>query len=163
MMKTIGMCAFGVLGGVLLVLSGGGAGGGAQARTLWGEPVLVAQSEPKPAVAKTVALDEKSAGKTIVVKKGETVSIKLESNPTTGYNWRVGSVSTASVKQNGKVEYSPSPLPPGSGPLVGSGGHSVVKFDAISVGKATITLEYARPWEKNKVPAKTFTVILDVK
>lgn len=191
MLKTMFVCALGVLLGALLVLAVGGAGDIAGARSLSGgavplvpmpdrplaptKPSLLAQ-EPKPfpggpqvvpppatAVVKVVVVDENHDGKTVSMKKGESVAIKLESNPTTGFNWRVGSVSSGVAKQNGNVEFEQTPLPPGSGPILGRGGHSVIKFDTVGTGKVTIQLDYSRPWEKNKPPLKTFTVTLDIK
>lgn len=191
MLKTMFMCALGLLLGALMVLAVGGARDTAGARSIRDdavrraplpdrllvptEPSLLAQ-EPKPfpgepqaappsanPLVKIVVIDEKHDGKTVSVKKGESVAIKLESNPTTGFNWRVGTVSSSAAKQNGKVEFEQTPLPSGSGPILGRGGHSVIKFDTVAPGKVSIQLEYSRPWEKNKAPFKTFTVTLDIK
>ncbi len=122
-------------------------------------------SAPAPAQAKssTRTLLAADDGKTIQVKAGETISIKLDSNASTGYSWKVTGISSASAAQNGKIEYEAPPQPK-TGPIrVGQGSTAVIKIDAVSAGKSTISLEYARPWEKGKAPAKTFTITLDIK
>ena len=186
MLKTMFVCALGVLLGGLLFLAVDGSGDIAGARTLGRdavpltppltkpfvptEPSLLAQ-EPKPfpaatkptaPVKKTVNLTDQHDGKTVVVNQGDDVSIKLESNPTTGFNWRVGTVSNGGAKQSGKVEFEATPLPPGSGPILGRGGHNVITFETLAPGTVTIRLEYSRPWEKAP-PYKTFTVTLEIK
>lgn len=176
MMKTIGavLLAAGAAGLVALCATTGSvmyAQTPGTERSHVGEVVVgqpngaqIAQAQP-PAGQKTgvTALSEKDDNQTISVKAGDKIEIKLKSNPTTGYGWKVASVSGNSVKQDGAISYVTDPLPPNSPPLVGRGGYSVVKFDAVSAGKVTITMEYCRPWEKNKPAARTFTITLDVK
>ncbi len=127
-------------------------------------PVPTAKT-PAPAATKVPnrTLTVNDDGKTISVTVGDTIAIKLDSNPSTGYGWQVTGISTASAVQNGKIEFE-SPPPPKDGRIrVGQGGTAVITFDAVSAGKSTISLEYRRPWEKGKAPARTFTITLDVK
>ncbi len=184
-MKTIGASFLALGAGVLIVLcatNGGGMYaqtsraernrvgelkvgqeltlGGDLSQTIAQAPVAKSSGAK---VQKVVALTEKDDAQTVVVKTGEKIEIKLDSNPSTGYGWRVASVSAKSVKQDGTVTYVSTPLPPGSPPMVGRGGSSLIRFDALSPGKVTVKLEYLRPWEKNTPPARTFTVTLDVK
>lgn len=99
-------------------------------------------------------------GKTVVAAVGKQVVISLEGNPTTGYGWRTAEVSGKAVEQVGKPKYTTRPHPPG---MVGVGGVFVFAFKAVRPGKATVKLAYARPWEKNQPPARTFSVTIEVR
>lgn len=79
----------------------------------------------------------------IAVKAGGTFTIKLEENPTTGYQWSV-SVSDESVVALDKDEYVPDDK---SGEMVGSGGTRVLTFKALKAGTAAIDMVYEQSWE----------------
>ena len=86
----------------------------------------------------------------IEAKTGETFTIKLEENPTTGYQWSIA-VSDESVVVLDKDDYEPDDQ---SGELVGSGGTRVLTFKALKAGTATIGMVYERSWEPNPDDAK---------
>ena len=109
--------------------------------------------------ANVVTLDEKSNGKTVAVAMGKTVVVRLEGNITTGYSWTVKKLDGDALKQDGKVEYEPTKT---ARPRVGSGGTFVATFKTVKPGKATLTMAYARPWEKDTPPIKTFKVTVTV-
>ena len=81
----------------------------------------------------------------IAAKAGEAFTIKLEENPTTGYQWSV-SISDGSVLSLDKDEYVADDQ---SGEMVGSGGVRVLTFKALEAGTATIDMVYERSWEPN--------------
>jgi inhibitor of cysteine peptidase len=110
----------------------------------------------KPAA---VQLGESADGKTTTVPLGKTIVITLPGNITTGYSWKAVELKGDAVKADGEGTYVPKKHKPG---MVGVGGASVFKYNAVKAGKATIKLAYARPWEKDKEPAKTFTAIIEV-
>ena len=107
-----------------------------------------------------VELDEACNGKTVEVVVGAKICITLKGNITTGYSWDVKKVEGDAEKQDGKVDYASKPAKPN---MVGAGGAFTAVFKAEKEGKAVITLAYFRPWEKDKAPAETFTVTVDVK
>jgi inhibitor of cysteine peptidase len=98
-------------------------------------------------------------GKRARVPLGKNILIRLPGNPTTGYTWQASGVSSAAVRMLGQPQFSAAPATQGK---VGAGGTYSFKFQAVQPGAATIKLVYLRPWEKNKPPAQTFTVTLDV-
>jgi len=106
------------------------------------------------------ALTEKDDGKTLSMAVKKRFVVRLAGNPTTGYGWRTVEVTGDAVEQTGKVAYVAAKRQPG---MVGVGGHYVFRFEAVKPGKTSIKLEYARPWEKDKPPAKTFTVTINVR
>ena len=86
---------------------------------------------------------------------GKTFTVTLESNPTTGYRWRLVSPLDESVVRLLDTKYEPRR--PG---LLGAGGLERWTFRAEHAGRADIRLEYVRPWEKGVPPARTarFTI-----
>lgn len=93
----------------------------------------------------------------ILTTAGDQFSITLDANHTTGYRWQLAGPVDQTVIQLVSTTYQRSQ----SG-LIGSGGQEVWTFAAVSVGQATITLEYERPWETDVTPAKTqtYTVVV---
>lgn len=98
-------------------------------------------------------------GKTIEVKGVSRVLVLLPGNMTTGYSWAIARVEGAAVQAAGEVQYTAKPHQPG---MVGGGGTFEASFRVVEKGKATVTMEYRRPWEKDTPAEKKFTVTLDV-
>jgi len=93
-------------------------------------------------------------GSEIRLQIGEALTLKLESNPTTGYSWQVMEIDDTVLGQEGDPEYKSDP---GSGGAVGSGGEETIRFKAHASGKITLTLGYMRSWEEVP-PLKTFSI-----
>ena len=102
-------------------------------------------------------MDISDPAKPISVSPGESFTIVLESNPTTGFSWQLDSPLDESV-----VKFSESRYVWPESDLDGAPGKEVWTFTALNHGKATISMKYSRSWEKNKPPAKTvvFTVVV---
>jgi inhibitor of cysteine peptidase len=94
-------------------------------------------------------------GRTVKLKIGQKLVIKLHGNPSTGHQWLVSKVSGNGIKQVGSVRYVPDPTPPGT---VGAGGVYIATFRAVGTGTAKVALKYARPWETNVKPDRTFAL-----
>lgn len=71
----------------------------------------------------------------------QTVTVTLESNPTTGYSWQV-----SQTEELFKIDRSYSEHERSEG-LVGVGGNETFTFIPLRAGKTEVTLTYARPWE----------------
>jgi inhibitor of cysteine peptidase len=117
----------------------------------------------KPAVV----ISAVDAGKTRQANVGQVIAIDLTGNPTTGYGWVVDTIDGQAVRQANPVIFheTKKDIPPaqaGERKVVGAGGTFHVTFQAVKEGKATVKLAYRRPWEKDKDPAKAFTVTIDV-
>jgi predicted secreted protein len=102
---------------------------------------------------KGVVVTEKDNGKTVKAAVGEQIIVRLASNPTTGYQWRIGKLEPAHLKPIGESHYEPP-----DSHLVGAGGTEVFTFTTLKPGKTRLRLEYVRSWE-NK-PIKTFKVTI---
>jgi inhibitor of cysteine peptidase len=101
---------------------------------------------------------EQDSGKTIEVAVGQKMLVQLPSNPTTGYHWSV--LGNPAPIEFVKSDYATDPQAAGR---VGAGGTQTLRFTAKSSGKVELKLGYARPWEKDVLPAKTFSVTIVVK
>jgi inhibitor of cysteine peptidase len=88
-----------------------------------------------------------TAGQSITVKNGDKFVIALASNPTTGYRW--------AAEDNDNVKQLKSRYVTGDSNLMGAGGTQMITFEATDRGRTTLTLDYARSFEKNKAPAET--------
>ena len=102
-----------------------------------------------------------AADSMIEVSAGREFTIVLNSNPTTGYSWRLAQPLDEKVLKLVNQEYL-EPTPAGKTPMVGAGGKEVWAFSALSQGNIEINMEYVRPWEKEPTPAEklTFKVVI---
>src|SRR5262249_53305235 len=127
--KTLGL-ALGALMAAALALTAGAAGG------------------------KTVTLtddDLKKDNVKVELAKGDKLQLKLAANPTTGFTWVIGSKDNPALKSAGKPEYTADKKG-----KVGGGGVQVFTFTAEAAGEADLEMQYKRPFEKDKEPAKTY-------
>ena len=106
-------------------------------------------------------LEAGANGTTQQLAVGEMIAISLESNPSTGYSWMATSSNSGVVALMGEPIYT-TPMDNGT-PVPGAAGTQTFTFQAVKAGKATLTLDYVRPWEKNATPEKTFSVTVEVK
>lgn len=88
---------------------------------------------------------------TASVRKGETFTVELEANPTTGYLWdmRLKAGKATLVSQ----EYTSSES--ADSMVIGGGGMETFVFRAEEEGTIELQAVYSCPWEKNGKPAVT--------
>jgi len=84
--------------------------------------------------------------------------VRLPSNPSTGYSWRVQSVDASVLKSGGKPAYQAP-----ANQMPGAGGTEVFSFQAARAGEADLILNYARSWETNQPVARTFALKVEVR
>lgn len=111
--------------------------------------------------SKEVKVVASVSGSQIELRKGQTLVITLESNPTTGYQWEVIECDDSILQQKGKAEFKSSNT--GNPPSSGKSGTETFLFDAQSLGNGTLKLVYHRSWEKEVEPLKTFTLQVKVR
>ena len=93
---------------------------------------------------------------TIETTVGRDIVIALESNPTTGYTWRVAGRIDQAIVGLISSDYEPSPSP-----VLGAGGRQRWTFRVVGRGTTTLRFDYARPWElTSPVNSTTFTVVV---
>jgi inhibitor of cysteine peptidase len=106
-----------------------------------------------------VALGEKDAGTTAGVAAGGTVTVTLQANPTTGYDWAVDGALPPQLQADGTPTFTSGDA---SG-QVGAGGEVTMRFTAITRGTSDLKLKYWRSFEATTPPVKTWSATIDVK
>ena len=106
-----------------------------------------------------VSVDESSSGKQVEIAAGGTLTVTLESNATTGFQWELKSVGDPSVLQSQGGTYN-APEDPG---VVGAGGEEVWTFKALKAGTSSLSMEYSQPWEGGSKAGQTFSLTVVVK
>jgi inhibitor of cysteine peptidase len=91
-------------------------------------------------------------GSSVSVPLGQSVTLALPENPTTGYRWRV-------VGAPGGIEVSDR-FEPGDPARPGQGGRRVFQLQPLRAGKTRFSLSHARPGEA--AGGEAFAVELDV-
>lgn len=97
-------------------------------------------------------LTEEDSGQKVTLEVGQTLTLTLKSNPTTGYQWQIRDLDEAVLKLSGYEYKADKPI------TLGSGGVDVWSFEAQAPGQTTLRLEYVRPWKEGKEPIQTFSV-----
>ena len=104
-------------------------------------------------------LTEKDSGKTLHLDRGDTFTIRMDSNPTTGYLWQFG---TPPYDESVMILRGDKYLRPQE-QLSGAPGKRSLTFLAEGSGRTGLRLIYVRPWEKNRPPAQEFNLMVIVK
>ena len=105
-------------------------------------------------------MQQKHISKEVSAAVGDSFTVKLCSNPTTGFQWSESAqISDPTVVQQMDHES----LPPETEGLVGAPGKEVWTFKALKKGTSTISVEYGRPWEGGEQGEWTFNLTVVVK
>jgi len=114
--------------------------------------ILTVSCAANTVITKSAGSDEES----LTLKRGETFSIKLDSQLSTGYSWKAVEISDKLIlkKETVKTEESGK-----------TGGIDIQEFvfSTKSSGKALILLKYGEHWKKNPEYIKTFKVNIEIK
>lgn len=106
-------------------------------------------------IPKEVSYDESVNGGEILLYVGQTLSLSLSENPTTGYHWTIEEYQPSILEQLESVFKR-------GGPAIGSGGTKIFGFLAKRAGETYLKMDYQRPWDENVAPANTFSVMIKV-
>jgi len=104
-------------------------------------------------------LTDKDSGRTLHLDRGDTVTIQLVSNPTTGYQWQFG---TPLYDETVMILRGDNYIKPQE-QLAGAPGKRSLTFLAEGSGRTGVRLIYVRPWEKDRKPVKEFNLMVIVK
>jgi inhibitor of cysteine peptidase len=106
----------------------------------------------QPAAGLTAA----DSGTTLYLEVGQTFTVTLEGNPSTGYTWEMSPADKPVLSQVGDVLAAPKSN------LVGAPAMLMLTFRADANGSQPLALVYHRPWEKDVAPVKVFNVTVMV-
>ncbi|OGN98993.1 MAG: hypothetical protein A2Y89_00185 [Chloroflexi bacterium RBG_13_51_18] len=96
--------------------------------------------------------------KNVELGKSDSLTVRLGSNPTTGYEWGDAEISNAAVIAQKSHDY----IAPDT-ELMGAPGTDVWVFESQGTGSATIKFSYGQPWENGEKDAFTLTINVTVK
>lgn len=102
-----------------------------------------------------VELSAEDSGKPVTLSRGQTLTVNLVSNHTTGYRWMWMNPVNPVLTQVGEPSYKPSQATLDG--VVGGGGTEVWTFRADKDGSGKLILEYRRPWSMQVPALKTLT------
>jgi len=97
-------------------------------------------------------------GTSVTLHPGECLEVVLPSNAGTGYSWQVANPAANVLKSSGKPKIESGP----KGGKVGQSENQVFSFVPSGKGTGQLELQYLRPWEKDRKPAKTFLLSVKV-
>ena len=100
-------------------------------------------------------IDEKSDGREMNMRLGESLEITLSENASTGFRWGIPEAlknNLAPVLREREETVEAPAGPPGRS------GMRHLFFEAVQAGTAEIEIHYGRPWEKDTEPARRFKV-----
>jgi len=101
---------------------------------------------------------EPKQAKVIEAKAGESFTITLEANKTTGYEWQFAKPLDESMVHLVSSDYLVEKTE-----LVGVGGKQVWVFKAQKAGETAISFKYVRSWEKDIPPVNEETFMIAIK
>lgn len=97
--------------------------------------------------------------KEIEIGVGDTFTVTLASNPTTGFKWpEFGRIVDETILKQVDHEYQPP-----ESDVLGASGKESWTFEALKKGKTAISMEYSQPWEGGIQAEWTFSVDVFVK
>lgn len=104
---------------------------------------------------KTITLTEADSTLEVQVNSRDDIEVRLESNPTTGYDWVLESRSLPGFLGVGEVRF----IEPEKD-LVGAPGTQVFMFSVEGKGSGILRFEYIRPFDDPPIPDKIVEYII---
>jgi inhibitor of cysteine peptidase len=103
--------------------------------------------------------DDSFNGRQVELRSGETLELTLSENASTGYRW---TIPPESVRKFDKILHERAQAAEGAGAPPGKPGTRKFYFEAVEPGAVELELDYRRPWEVAKTPARKFKLRIRV-
>jgi len=150
MQNTITLTGIGIVCLVIVICAGClGTGSGNPATS-------TPQTSGTPVQVGHIVVNETQNTAMTNVNKGSLITLELQENPTTGYQWNLTTSTELVVTGD---HYMPSDI---TGKLVGSGGTHSWDITAAQTGEQKITAVYKRSWEPVTRNETTFSMTIVV-
>jgi len=101
---------------------------------------------------------EKQSQCPVNLNVGQTLTLLLPTNPTTGYRWLVQNPAASVLRSLGPEVYSN----PEDAGIVGAAGQSTWRYQAKAAGQGHLLLVLQQPWAPEVLPVQTFDCDIDV-
>jgi inhibitor of cysteine peptidase len=100
----------------------------------------------------------KENGTTVTLRSGDVLEVALPATLGTGYSWKVANSAANVLKAQGKPEAGSAE----TASKAGQPENQVFLFNTLAKGTGQLEMQYQRPWEKDRKPAKTFSLTIKV-
>lgn len=110
-------------------------------------PLPIDKGTPEPIHEGTTAIE---------MRVGDTHTVALESNPTTGYQWALGSEYDERFLELVEQSFEPD------SDLIGAPGRELFTFRALAFGMVEFSFNYKRPWEDRVLKTGRYTFVIGV-
>jgi inhibitor of cysteine peptidase len=104
----------------------------------------------------TSTLDQTDSGRTVEVRTGDTIVLRLAENRTTGYQWQIEQIDQE------KLDLADDSFVLAPNAAIGTGGVREFRFVVRSAGESVLTLRYCQPWDSEASVIQRFSVRLAV-
>ena len=106
-----------------------------------------------------VLITPESAGRTIELRSGQELLVRLPSNPGPGYRWALAAAPADVLKLEGlpSFERNPSASNTPSAP-----GFEIWRFTLARKGQQVLTFDYRLPWDGDAPPARQLSFTITV-
>ena len=112
---------------------------------------------------KQVSVDASYKGKEVPIAVGGLLTVTLESNASTGFQWELKEISDETVLKQVDDKYEGASAKSNDAPpTVGAPGKEIWTFKALEKGKSTVSMKYSQPWEGGEKAAETFDLTVVV-
>jgi inhibitor of cysteine peptidase len=128
------------------------------ARRLYLLALLTVVFTAPTAFAATKVVTDADKGGDVQIKAGDTLVVRLSSNPSTGYMWYIHPKSTALLRPTGQTQTKPEEPGDGRPMAVGRPIVQVFTFQPRRKGDGILLLHYVRSWEKPMLGEEQFTL-----
>lgn len=113
------------------------------------------QPSPPP-----VTVSPAQSGTSVELASGQSLLVRLPSNPSTGYRWIYVEPKDAVLRVDGPSTFEAAQS---AGNTAGAGGTEIWKLAPLKAGQQQLRFEYRRPWEQDGAPAQVATYAVTVK
>ncbi len=111
-----------------------------------------ASSKKMPNTTAITVTDEDNNGR-VQLAKSDSLIVRLASQPSTGYGWKIVQNDTSRLRFQGEAWESPD-----TEGLMGTREYQAFRFIAQKADSSVVKFHYVRPWEKDAPPAKTYLI-----
>lgn len=103
-----------------------------------------------------IVVAESDRGRTVDVRPGDVIAIRIEENLTTGYGWEIepGEDTVLALKESSYVE--------AAGMAMGRHGTRLLRFVALAQGSQEVRLQLRRPWDPPGKAIEQFGITIRV-
>ena len=128
------------------------------ARWLFLLALLAVVCSTQMAFAATKVVTDADKDGDVQIKAGDTLEVRLNANPSTGYMWYVHPKSTALLRLTGQTQTEPTESGEGQPMAVGRPIVQIFTFQSRRKGDGILLLRYVRAWEKPMLGETQFTL-----